>query len=283
MATVESFNDATLLIGLGPQRTGSRWISNYFYDHPNTLMSPIRVLHFFDRNPKWNRYYVERLAEAEAKAGPTKDGGPPRAGPGLEMLRERVRMNTNEGAYLEFFRKRWSGQPVFCDITPAYYALAAEDYARMRDHHRRVKFFLVLRNPVDRFWSEIRMNRTYDPQFDVFGRLDFLLERQKPIWKPGYVEAIERLDAVVSAQNAKIIFFEELFTSSVLDDFCQFLGIPPSPAVLGPPMNESEPHPLEDRRRAKLFKRLEGEYRSIFSRYDGHIPANWRNDLERFA
>lgn len=244
------------------------------------LMSPIRVLHFFDRSPKWDGYYVERLAEAEAKAGAASQSRP---GSGLEMLRERVRMNTDESAYLKFFRKRWSGQPIFCDVTPAYYALSTQDYIRMRDFHRHVKFFLVLRNPIDRFWSEMRMKRAYDLEFDVIARLDHLLERQKPIWKPGYVEAVKNLDAVVPRQNSKMLFFEGMFSSEVLDDFCRFLGVPSSPTELGPPINESEPYPLDDLRRAKLYKHLEGEYRFVFDRCEGHVPTSWRRDMERFT
>src|SRR4029453_3402878 len=157
----------------------------------------------------------------------------------------------DEKAYLRFFERRWNGEPVFCDVTPAYYALTAEDYVRMRDFHPSVKFFLVLRNPIDRFWSEIRMKKSYDREFDVLGTLDVQLQRARPIWKPGYADAIEKLGAIVSETNVKILFFEGMFTPAVREDFCGFLNVPPSPAKLGPPINESEPHPLDEERRGK--------------------------------
>jgi hypothetical protein len=205
------------------------------------------------------------------------------AGKGLEMLRERVRMIDDESAYLRYFKTRWSGEPVFCDVTPAYYALPPEDFVRMRDFHRSVKFLLVLRNPIDRFWSELRMKKKYDPQFDVIARLDVLLGRQASIWSPGYKDAIEKLDALIQPDAAKILFFEGMFTTGVLNDLCDFLGIPPSTEELGPPLNEGEPQPLDPQRRARLYKQLEDEYRFVSERFGGSLPESWRQDMNRFS
>ncbi len=46
----------------------------------------------------------------------------------------------------------------FGDMTPAYCLLTAEAFEAMRRMHPRTQFFFVMRDPVDRLWSAIRMN-----------------------------------------------------------------------------------------------------------------------------
>src|SRR3712207_1827826 len=155
---VTRFEDATLLVGLGAPRTGTRWLSSYFTGHPQVLMSPIRVLHFFDaclhpaQYGHHNTWFREYLKEVEEKCAAIEKSGakPP---PSLEALRLRVRMIEDQSAYLEYFRTFWRGERVFCDITPGYSALERQAFSDMTRAHRRVKFLFTLRNPIDRLWS----------------------------------------------------------------------------------------------------------------------------------
>lgn len=244
-------------------------------------MSPIRVLHFFDNSEKWNSHYMDRLREAEARfAAKASPGSKP--GEGLIQLRERARMIEDPGAYLDFFRRRWSGQKVFCDVTPAYYHLDREAFARMHAHHPSVKMFFVMRNPIDRFWSEIRMNLMYDPQFDALGSLDSVL-RSKSAWPGGYIHTIENLEAAVPAGDFRVLFFEDLFKPGTIEDFCRFLGIAPIPAEIGTAMNQAESIPLDEARRGALYRRFAPVFRFVHERYRGKIPQSWLDDMERFG
>ncbi|MGI9170411.1 MAG: sulfotransferase, partial [Caulobacteraceae bacterium] len=161
----EGFEKTTLLIGLGAPHTGSRWLSNYFTQHGEILMSPIRVLHFFDQTDKYDRHFEDMLRRAEGRLAETAEPGAPTP-PSIVQLRDRVRMSGDPKAYIDYFRTRWSGEKVLADITPSYYVAGRDVFSRMREVHPTVRFLFVMRNPIDRFWSEMRLARTQNAQYN---------------------------------------------------------------------------------------------------------------------
>lgn len=276
-----SFGETTLLIGLGAPRTGSKWLSNYFSQHTEILMSPIRMLHAFSP-PRFNGHFEAALAKAEAKLD-SSDQGTPAAPPSLDLLRDRVRMIHEPAAFLDYFRKRWTGEKVFADVTPSYYALEGADFTRMRKAHSRVKFLLVMRNPIDRYWSGLRLSRTRDPAFDPAVKLDSLLACQAPPWRRNYATALTELDATTPTEDVKAVFFEHLFEMDAISDLCAFLGVRTQTADVAAAVNQSGAIDLDEPRRARLFAKFEPVYRFVADRFDGRLPASWREDMDRFS
>ena len=97
--------------------------------------------------------FAAMLKQAEANFAARHGGSPSPLPRAIVDLRERLDMKDDPAAYLDFFRRRWSGEKVFADVSPSYYIAGRDAYRRMRDIHPRVRFLLVLRNPIDRFWS----------------------------------------------------------------------------------------------------------------------------------
>jgi Sulfotransferase family len=283
MADERSFDDTTLLIGLGPPRTGSRWLSNYFTGHSEILMSPVRVLHYFDPTDRYNIDFENTLRSAEGKLAARVGAIPDPPPPAIAALRDRVRMNSDPHAYLDFFRKRWSGEKAFADVTPSYYIAGRDAYARMRDCHPRVRFLLVLRNPIDRLWSELRMARPNDPGYDPIKRLDGLLASTGPAWRLNYATTLTDLDAVIPSGDVKVCFFEHLFDMNAIAELCAFCGVGAEPADIGSAMNQGEEVQLDAERRGRFFAKLEPVYRFVHERYDGRLPVSWLADKERFG
>src|SRR4051812_26100226 len=99
-----AFEDTILAIGIGAPRTGTRWMSNYFENHPQILMSPIRVLHYFDARhdpeaaAEYNQHFRQRLdGLLKRNADENK----------VAVMRDRVAMIDDESGYLRYFRNRW--------------------------------------------------------------------------------------------------------------------------------------------------------------------------------
>src|SRR5215204_2708972 len=105
------FEDTPLLIGLGAARTGTRWLSGYFADHPDILMSRIRVLHYFDARyqpeqyARFNDKFEARLRRLVDRRNGTEPDGQSRP-KDFDTLQNRVRMMEDERAYVDYFRKR---------------------------------------------------------------------------------------------------------------------------------------------------------------------------------
>jgi hypothetical protein len=282
-----SFDDAKLVLGLGAPRTGTKWMSEYFTSHPEILMSPIRVLHYFDvrhdadARKQYDSQFKQRLQTLEEKSAQKK--GPP---PGrLEEMRDRVRMISDPGAYLDFFRKRWTGEKAFVDITPAYWGLPPAGYEEMLRSHKNVGFLFVMRNPIDRFWSGLRLRQMREPGADAFREFE---DRTRTVHNdaPGrqnYRGTITNLESVVPISAIKYFFFEELFNMKAIGELCAFMGAGSFPAPVEKAVNQADPLPLNSEQRAKAFAALESDYRFVSEKFNGKLPPSWLHDIERFS
>jgi hypothetical protein len=282
MASDIAFDDTTLFIGLGPPRSGSRWLSNYLAHHSDVLMSPIPILNYFTKEARFHEYFETALRSQEEKFGIKVASNTQPLPASLERLRDRVRMNHDPAAYLEYFRKRWSSERVIADVTPSYYVEDRDMFARMRDAHGKVRFLLVLRNPIDRIWSGMRLAQMQDPTLDPVARLDSLLMGKVPPWRRNYVTTLTDLDAVVPGAEVKVNFFEEMFNVAAMSGLCDFLGVETEPADFSAVMNRSEGASLDAERRGGLYAKFEPIYRYVRERY-GRLPDSWIEDMERFG
>jgi hypothetical protein len=257
-------------------------MSNYFDTHPQILMSPIRVLHYFDARydpeaaAEYNVVFRQRLDElVKRKADADK----------IAVMRDRVAMIDDESAYLQYFRNRWSGEKVLADITPAYFKLGADAFQTMLRAHRKVRLIFVMRNPIDRFWSHVRLQRTRNPSVDVYA----LYDRRTRGGRKGvrdsedFSKTIKTLDGVAPAGAVKYIFFENLFNPGAIEDLCRFLEVDYVPADIATPLNQSDPMPLDAERRGRGYQAFETEYRFVHDRFEGKLPKSWLDDIERFA
>jgi len=51
---IETLNSRTFFLGIGAQKSGTSWLSNYFKSHPEILMSPIKEMTFFGNREQQN-------------------------------------------------------------------------------------------------------------------------------------------------------------------------------------------------------------------------------------
>lgn len=271
MKTIE---DATLLVGIGAPRTGTKWLSGYFSSHPQILMSPIRVLHYFDAQfVPTAAIYDERFAARLAKArGDTSD------------LADRVRMATDKSAYVDYFRKRWNGERVCVDVTPGYAGLPAEAFRAMAAIHPRVRILFTMRNPIDRHWSGLRLKKMKQPDFDLRAELVRIGAEGASAAKGRryYEETIANLDQALAPGTAIIGFFETLLTEAGIANLCDELGVDRVPPDLGTPQNQSEPNELSTADRALLYRRFAPTFRFAAERFGEALPESWRRDMDAF-
>ncbi len=279
-----SFNDTNLVIGLGASRTGTAWLSDYFYGHPEVLMSPVRVLHYFDIKcePETHQRYADifrkRLADLKAKLGPDKTSER------LEMLEDHARMFTEADGFRELYRKRWSGEKAFADITPSYYLMGSNAFQAMRDAHPNVRVLLTMRNPIDRHWSGLRLALKKDASIDVYGRLEELLASKRVANSAReYDGAIERMDAVFDPATTQFNFFETFLTQPGIDRMCDFIGVSRKDAGVGTKINQTDPLPLSEAQRAGLYAYFKPVYEFCARRFPGEMPDSWVRDVEQFG
>jgi len=179
-------------------------------------------------------------------------------GEGEERALRRM-MQTREGFYETYFAQlvnhtiRWTG-----DITPSYAMLRADAFAeikkRLEDAGFSVKVVFLMRDPVERNWSALRMHQRVrsaqgvhidDQQlgevFDKFFRSPQYVARTR------YDETIDALRKTFSSRDLYVGFYESLFSQWSIGRLSEFLGLDLTYADAGEKVNDSKQVELSPR------------------------------------
>lgn len=279
--TFENLAGRILLVGVGAQKAGTSWLYEYLGRHPEVAMSPIKELHYFDQRfrpdlcGQWTKEFDRQASAAIAALAGGKSGSISH----LQFLIDRVRMNVDPSAYLEFFdRLATHGRPVMGEVTPSYSLLPESGFAELRSMVGRAgaepRVVFVLRDPAERFWSQCRfessINRPAESIYEqALGDPQFL-ERTR------YDVTITRLRSVFREEELLVLFYEDLFVKSAIDRLCRFLGISYAPADSSQRINASAEKSLDANRRRRLRELFAPVYDFVEREFGAELPAAWR-------
>ncbi len=173
------------------------------------------------------------------------------------------------------------------EFTPANGVLSVPVLKSLAKLSTKPKFLLLLRDPVDRMWSQLRMMaRTQSESLDQAPqRAEFLLnafladDLPKLAVRHRYDTMIENVREAIPPSQLQLRFYETFYCTSGLASFCDFLGIEPRVDKLDerPHLGISAPLSLTDRQR--LRDRLIDQYSATQAAL-GPLPPRWREQLE---
>jgi hypothetical protein len=221
----------TFLLGPGCMKGGTTWLHDYLASSAQCDPGYRKEYHVFDsldlpEAPWMLHRIVERAQESLEAIG--------KRSPAEATFLHQAAMIADERLYFDYFAGLFARDPLVrltLDMTPGYAMLGAERLARIREAFdargiRTVAIFLM-RDPVERIWSQIRMQKRRRPQQYVAPAEDLVLEH---FTAPGY-ELRSRYEPTVQALDAafgddvQYHFFERLFDPSVLRSICELTGI----------------------------------------------------------
>jgi hypothetical protein len=294
-----------LLIGLGAQKAGSSWLARYLGSHPDVYVSPLKEIHYFDAvylrrlNGHFTKQF-ETMAKEIARDIATDNARVSHADkvryralkdrmkmtrgksyPYFSKLIDRITMACDENyPYLRYFEDRVTSESVFCDITPAYSMLNREGYQAIMDTHPNIRWVFVLRDPVDRYWSAIRMevraNRNFDPYREFMKFLDLDGYRLRSDYKRTILE----LERLVPPDRIKYLFYEKLFTAQAVDELTSFIGVKSWPAkfkqVVGPGIDL----PIRPEHHVAAVEKFRHIYEFVLERFGHATPERWRKSMD---
>lgn len=148
-------------IGIGAQRSGSTWLHSNLRSHPEVWLSPVKELHYFDGKAEgipdgvWKKFFTRKWPHKRYR----------------RLLLSRIKAKTKscrttDWAWdYQFFFKPQNDQwyaSLFdqgagaCtgEITPAYALLDRGQIADIHSLMPETKILFLMRNPVDRSWSQ---------------------------------------------------------------------------------------------------------------------------------
>jgi len=225
--------DKIFLLGVGCQKGGTTWLHSQLLKYENVNLGFCKEYHFFDRyylqgkssnfKLRWMKSIIKGLV-ANPKDLPGKDA--------LEYLF----FTKNEDSYYHYFDHLYSKcekTSLVGDITPAYSALREEHFSIMKSKLEsfgfNVKVVFFMRDPVERIWSQIRMNKKKRSGVP-FGKSDndLILEKYRT---PGteartrYDLTILNLEKVFDKSSIFYCLYEDLFTENSSQEIKYFLGL----------------------------------------------------------
>lgn len=225
------------LLGVGAQKAGTTWLHHYLSGYSEADLGFMKEYHVWDRLtvPELKGYRArpvsltmkERLQMALWRHGLTEVDRP--------LVRKAMRSDPNR--YFDYFRRLLRrGVSITGDFTPSYNSLPAETMQRIRSGFERrgvkVKAVFLMRDPVERCWSSVRMEQRPGRKLDGTEAEDdalLLAASEDPEYRirSDYPRTLRNLRDVFAAEDLHVGLYERMFDEDEMLRLGAFLGLEP--------------------------------------------------------
>lgn len=279
----------TLLFGLGATKAATSWVHGYLARHPDCHLRAIKELHYFDcvESGRFGYQLRQQVRRMRRLAAAVADGqhASRKALRDVRAWNQVVKRQAEDpAAYLAYLTDGIGAGRLVADITPAYAELPEARLRAMAGLLPDVRFLYILRDPVARFWSHVRMvaRRSLPlatPEAGVATILDRVLsgEPSEIPRRSDYAGALARMAAAIAPERLMVVFQDALLTVPGIADLCRFLGITPHPANLAQRVHAGVEVPMTGVQRARIAAFLAPQYEFV-ARTLGPLPDSWRRD-----
>ncbi|MFC6689687.1 sulfotransferase family protein [Jhaorihella thermophila] len=264
---------------IGAQKAGTTWLYENLRRHPGIWMPPIKELQYFNHvhvpgHRSWTQWHRDshalRLLKTHLQA----------PDPNLRYIRLLARI-TDPAIGDDWYRSifAFAENTTLCgEMTPEYSILPDEGIAHLRAVAPTARAIFIMRDPIDRCWSHIRMihrnNASTDMTLEEAARFDDVHVRAD------YPAIIDRWRAHLDARDLHLSFFDDIGTrpAALFGEVLEFLGLdfdaamfPELEKVVHPGRPLDIPAGIHDYMR----QRLEPVYDEMARRFGG-IVDTWR-------
>lgn len=233
---MKSLRKPVFILGIGAQKAGTTWLHSQISKNEHFNMGFTKEYHI------WDAIFLDLC----------KDFRGPYQGQADHVNNElRMRMQTVEDVYENYFLQLISDKiRVVGDMTPSYAFLSIEAFEtikfRLESVGFEVKVVFLMRDPVQRNWSAIRMKQRNslhrgleisDEQLII----DFKEFYQNPqnFNRTDYRSTILNITKIFKSENIYVGFYETLFREHTLATLSSFLGLNLSHANFNEKINTS--------------------------------------------
>lgn len=292
-----------LMFGIGAPKCGTTWMHRYLAAHPDCHFRALKELHYFDTlNDRGFDWQLDLLEDRIGSLAIHLDNvqGEERE----RSLRELV----DARDYLELMSKRTDDRLGYSrylihgkgtrklvgDITPAYARLPAKVFREMAGMTAKTRFVYLVREPVERLWSHIRMavelEQIAPGDFDrraqdlLESELAGNLDPRRPLLEySDYAGTFARMSESIPREKFLVMCYEHLLTPKGVRKLCSFLGIRHVEANLTRAVNEGKRSQLPEELRAEMRRQLRPQY-EFAAKYFPSLPEAWQRTMsEGFA
>lgn len=288
----------TLLYGVGATKAGTSWLYTYLEKHTQTGIQPFKEMHFWEFAGAMPRKHAMEAVERDIARASANYQAAKKAGDTARMKTTsrnasafwgllNLHNDPTEARYLRLLSQGAGGKRIIADFTPAYAMADVDTLNRMQGVNRATKFIYLMRDPVDRLWSHLRMiagrNKPLTEAKMVKAFNDWA-DGKNPgvVARSDYAGALARLQKAVPKENLFIGYYEEVTTQSGVDAVCDFLGLDPMKGDFDTRVWASAAVDMPGDLLARAHQALRPHYDAAATAM-GRVPDTWRTDLQGAA
>ncbi len=278
---------------IGAAKAGTDWLHRQLVQHPDCHLRSIKELHYFDAidgNHLNRELQKHRGIQKDLLTKLAKDGQVPDAGQGRRLADRASWLDVLEtghedtSAYLDYLRDGAKPGQVVADITPAYALLPETRLKAMANMTDDVRFLYLLRDPVERLWSHVRMiaARRDDKGQLKRQRAANILDRvitgkeTQIADRSDYAGTLMRLKSAVPSKQLLVDAIEDMVSGDGIKRLCGFLGIAPMTGDLSP-VHAGQPLDMTRDQRHAAAKWLAPQYDAAEAAL-GSLPKTWSRE-----
>ena len=282
---------------IGAQKAGTTWLDRNLRTHPQIWLPPEKEIHFFDLPRPLPfaalRYAPDRSVQHWARHRLQRD---------LAKV-ERGEQTTEWYRNYYFSLRSWSwyrslftpgeGQ-ISGESTPRYAVIPRHKIAAIRRRMPNLKILYLLRDPIDRMWSDLAM--FHDQRFGGDGTHTVEASAATQfLGKPGhlahsrYAENLARWGQFFSEEQIFVGFMEQIADSPemLLENIFDFLGVDsshrPANEVARQKINFAHYPPIPEEPARQLAARLADDTRRLHLRLRTEQIAAWVNRMDALS
>lgn len=281
-------------LGIGAQKAASTWLYRCLRAHPGLWLPPIKELHYFThrvedvhpgvaarlRGKDWVNRRLRRMVKPRLLAD-LRSLDP-------AILRWDLRFflgRRSDGWYESLFRA--GSSRVTGEITPEYALLSAGEVGRVRDAFPNLKILFLMRDPIDRGWSQVRMLAGLRGLSPLSEEAALTLARDAAVvGRSDYRGTLESWGRHFPPERIFTGFMEEVRSDprALLTRIFDFLGVAADDSVLSPDLyrvvHGGEPKPMPAAVERELARTCIEDLRILEERF-GDPVSTWRERAER--
>ena len=280
-------DNTTLLFCIGAMKAGTTWLYDYLKKNNDVYFRNVKEIHYFDviKLKSEESHFKRRADQLKRAAQKLHDGSIRDVNNNLdhidniiELLELYRKPYNNHYKYINYLTKGHTGQKIVGDVTPSYSSLNADIFREMSMIAQDVKFIFIIRDPVQRLWSAIRMRaREINSDKNIVAACEKIFEELVTSFSKGnphpmlkrsdYKSTIEHLDDSVTEKNLFYVFYEDLFTNAGTKEICDFLRIHHHAPDSTHKINIGVPVDISDSTARVLRSMLANQYEFLSARF----------------
>jgi hypothetical protein len=277
---------------IGAQKAGTTWLHRNLQTHPRIWMPKEKELHYFDeklgaktslRSKLWGERVMDQRWRRQARR---QMGRYSKFSPSDIAWDLRYFLGSwNDDWYASLFAQ--GGARTVGETTPDYSVLGRKQIAHVHEIMPEVKLIFLMRNPVERAWSQSLMDvrlRNIEEVTDEEFRRHFESKRSRMF--SDYVRTLENWGAFFPEKQFFVGFLEDIhfYPNRLLARLYRFLGVDPSAdyRVIRRKIHSRDVETIPTRLAVGLSETYLKDVRALEERFGGYASF-WRYSAERLV